>query len=187
MNNWLVILFSLGIIQRISEMEVARRNQSWMREQGGYEVGKEHYPIIVGIHVLLFIGILVESLFLRATPPSWWVLPFSIYLVSQVLRYWCIGSLGKYWNTRIWVVPNHAPKLAGPYRFMRHPNYVVVMIEILVYPLIFGAILTSISLSVVNTLIILLLRIPMEELALKEATNYDEEMGEKNRFFPTWK
>jgi methyltransferase len=174
-------------MQRLLELETAKRNEKWMKEQGGYEIGKEHYPIVIGIHVLFFLGILVEVFFLRATPPSWWYVPFTIFLISQGFRYWCIKSLGKYWSTRIIVVPEHKISVKGPYRYLRHPNYLVVMVEIFVFPIIFGAYITSISLSIVNTFILLLLRIPLEELALEEATKYQEKMVGKKRFFPTWK
>lgn len=187
MNNWLILLFTLVAMQRLWELEISRRNQRWIKEQGGYEVGKEHYPIIVGIHLLFFAGILVESYFFHATPPFWWPIPFVVFIAAQGLRYWCIKTLGRYWNTRIWVIPGHPPKKTGPYRVIRHPNYLVVMVEILVFPLIFGAYITSISLSIVNTLVLVLLRVPMEELALNESGNYDLEMEDRKRFFPLWK
>lgn len=187
MNIWLVFLFLLVLGQRIVELRISKRNQQWMEEQGGYEIGKEHYPIILGVHLLLFIGILAEVVFFRTTPPSWWAVPLSIFFVTQGLRYWCIHSLGKYWSTRIWVVPGHSPQQVGPYRYLRHPNYLIVMIEILIFPFIFGAYFTSILVTIMNAFVILLLRVPREELALKEVTNYEKKMGDIRRFLPVWK
>lgn len=186
MSSWMILLWWIVVVQRVGELAISRRNSEWMESQGGYEVGQEHYNLILFIHLLFFIGIWIEVLFFRATPPSWAWVPFGIFVLTQILRYWCISSLGKYWNTRVWVVPGHKPQIRGPYRFMRHPNYVVVAIELLVFPVIFGAYLTAAIVTFINTLSMLLIRIPLEEYALKYATNYEEEMGEKRRFLPSW-
>jgi methyltransferase len=186
MTVWMILLWLLVGVQRIGELAISKRNSKWMESQGGYEVGQEHYKLILFIHLLFFVGIWVEVLFFRATPPTWAWAPFGLFVIAQVFRYWCIRSLGRYWNTRIWVVPGHTPQIKGPYRFMRHPNYVVVAIELLVFPLIFGAYLTATVVTIINTLIMFLIRIPLEEVALREATNYEEEMGKKHRFFPSW-
>lgn len=186
MTSWMIILWWIVVVQRIGELAVSRRNSKWMASQGGYEVGQEHYKLIVFIHSLYFVGIWVEVLLFRAKPPSWAWVPLVIFVGTQVMRYWCIRSLGKYWNTRIWVVPGHKPKVTGPYKYLRHPNYVVVAIELLVFPVIFGAYLTAAIVTFINTLTMVLIRIPMEEYALKNVTSYEEDMGEKQRFLPHW-
>lgn len=176
---WLAV-----IAQRVLELQLAQRNARWMKQQGGYEVGSSHYPLILLVHVLFFAGIFVEMIWLDATPPSWWIVPFVLFLLTQSMRLWCIRSLGRYWNTRIWVVPGHTPQVLGPYKYLRHPNYVVVMLEMLLFPLIFGAYLTAGIVSLINALVLLLVRIPTEERALMDVTQYEKKMGRKRRFLP---
>jgi methyltransferase len=186
MSSLFILLWWIVVVQRIGELAISKRNSAWMQSKGGYEVGQEHYKLILSIHILLFVGIWGEVLWFHAKPPSWAWVPLTIFAGTQILRYWCIRSLGKYWNTRIWVVPGHKPKVEGPYKYLRHPNYVVVAIELLVFPVIFGAYLTAVLVTFMNTLTMVLIRIPMEEYALKNATTYEEEMGEKRRFLPNW-
>lgn len=170
---WIMIL--LVISQRMFELMLARRNGRWVRQQGGYEVGRGHYPLLLGVHILFFLSFVGEVFFFSRTPPVWWLVPFVLFLFAQVLRISCIYSLGPYWNTRIFVIPRHPPVQRGPYRFLRHPNYVVVIVELFSLPLIFGAYLTSILFSVVNLLVLLYVRIPVEEQALAKVTPYKQD------------
>lgn len=184
MNPWLILLWWLVVVQRLGELAISKRNSEWMKSRGGYEVGREHYRLIVFIHLLFFVGIWAETMLFRAKPPVWAWVPLIIFVGTQVLRYWCIRSLGMYWNTRIWVVPDHQPRVVGPYRYMRHPNYVVVTIELLVFPVIFGAYLTAAIVTFMHILTLVLFRIPLEEQALREVTTYEQEMDHKRRFIP---
>ncbi len=176
---WLIV-----VIQRLFELRIAKKNRRWAEAQGGYEVGKEHYPFVVLVHILFFGGILLEVSLFGATVPAWWRWPFALFLLAQGLRLWCIRSLGRYWNTRIIIIPGHPPQVEGPYRYLRHPNYVVVFIELLTFPLIYGAWITAIVVSLLNMGVLLLLRIPTEERALAEVTSYQQLMGGKARFLP---
>lgn len=184
--RWTLILWSLVVLQRICELGIAKQNAEWMKRQGGKEVGREHYPLLVGIHVLFFVGILVEMFLYQAQPPTWWWIPFVVFIGAQALRYWSIRSLGRFWNTRIWVLPDAPLERKGPYRFMRHPNYIAVIIELMVFPLLFGAYLTSIIVTFINTLVLVLLRIPMEEQALKQANFYEQEIEQTGGLFSRW-
>lgn len=179
--GWAVILV-VGV-QRMAELAVARRNARWARQQGGYEVGRRHYPLIVSVHLLWFSGMAGEIL-LGATPPAWWPAPAALFLLAQFLRYWCICSLGRHWNTRIWVIPGREPVIRGPYRYIRHPNYLAVIAEILTLPLALGAFWTAATVSFLNLLVLFGVRIPAEERALSAETGYDRKMGERNRLIP---
>lgn len=179
--GWAVILF-VGV-QRIAELAVARRNARWARQQGGYEAGRGHYPLIVLVHLLWFSGMAAEIV-LGAIPPVWWPVPAALFLFAQILRYWCIRSLGRYWNTRIWVIPGREPVIRGPYRYIRHPNYLAVIAEILTLPLVLGAFRTAATVSLLNLLVLFGVRIPAEERALSAETGYDGKMGERNRLIP---
>ncbi len=170
LHGFFLLLFSLLITQRLGELWLAKRNARWMLQQGGYEVGREHYKYIVWIHIGFLASFFVEVLLFTSTPPAWWSIPFSLFLLAQGLRYWCIRSLGPYWNTRIYILPNSTLVKKGPYRWIKHPNYFIVMTELLVIPLIFGAWYTAILWSSANYAFLKWVRIPKEEQALKAYT-----------------
>lgn len=177
------ILTVLGL-QRGWELWIARRHSAWAQSQGGIEVGKEHYPLLVGVHLLFFMGMALEVTWFAETPPAWWSLPLVLFLLAQGVRIWCLAALGPYWNTRIWVIPGHRPVIRGPYRYLRHPNYVVVVIELLTLPLVLGAWVTAISASLLNLWVLLRFRIPTEEAALATYTDYGETMAQHRRWIP---
>jgi methyltransferase len=187
MSGWMSLLWIGLIAQRFFELQLAEKNARWMKRQGGYEAEREHYRYIVCLHVLFFAGILAEVCWLDAAPPAVWPYLFILFLVVQGFRVWCIRSLGRYWNTRIWIVPGHTPQVRGPYRYLRHPNYAVVLAEFILFPSLFGAYCTAVVGTLLNALLLLFVRIPAEEKALLEATSYEAEMGEKKRFFPSFK
>lgn len=162
---------------------IAKRNEKWMITKGGIEYGVKHYPLIVIIHTLFLFSLMAEvSLFHKELSPLWvFMIPFL--LLTQFIRYWAISSLGPYWNTKIMIVPNSDVIAKGPYRFMKHPNYVIVALEIMCIPLLFNAYITSVLFSLLN-LFLMKIRIPEEEQALQLHTDYDEIFQEKHRFFP---
>ena len=116
------------------------------------------------------VSTLVEGLLRGPDPPSWWPIPLALFLLVQPLRYWAIFTLGEYWNTRILVVPGAKLVRRGPYRYLRHPNYVVVVVEILSLPLIFGAWITALVFSALNA-VLLSIRIREENRALAESAH----------------
>jgi methyltransferase len=164
-------LITVVIAQRLGELWIAKKNASFMLKQGAIEIGAKHYKWIVLVHVLFFFGLFIEVASGMASRPTVWWLPFSIFIVAQAFRVWCIASLGRFWNTRIFVLPGANIVNKGPYRWMKHPNYAVVMIEILVLPLIFGAYVTAITISLINLMVLMFIRIPAEEKALQQFTN----------------
>ena len=167
------IVISIVILQRIIELFIAKRNEKWMRSQGAFEMGAAHYPLMVSMHVAFFISLIVEVLLSQRPLPSLWILLLVLFLIAQVARIWCLTSLGKFWNTKIIILPGADVVQKGPYKWVRHPNYIIVTTELLVLPLLFGAYFTAILFSLLN-LWMLSVRIPAEEKALKEATNYKE-------------
>jgi methyltransferase len=154
----------LVAIQRLLELGLSRRNERLLRARGAVERGQGHYPLIVAMHCLWLLSTLVEGA-LRG--PTLWPIPLAIFLLVQPLRYWAIFSLGEHWNTRILVVPGAQLVRRGPYRYLRHPNYVVVVVEILTFPLIFGAWITALVFSVLNAAL-LSTRIREENRALAD-------------------
>jgi len=141
MSQWLytalILLFGL---ERLAELVVSKRNAAWSFARGGVESGQSHFPPMVVLHTGLLVGALAEVWL--ADPPflPWLGWPMLALLVaSQGLRWWCIGTLGKQWNTRVIVVPGMPLVRRGPYRVMSHPNYVAVVVEGIALPLVHTA------------------------------------------------
>ncbi|MBY8914097.1 isoprenylcysteine carboxyl methyltransferase family protein [Bacillus sp. YC2] len=164
---WLFIL--LLAAQRIAEMAVARQNERKVKKQGAIEYGEGHYPFLVLMHVLFFISLIGEVSALHKEPSHWWAAIAAIILFVQGIRYWALLSLGRYWNTKILVVPDAVPVKKGPYKWMKHPNYAVVVLEFIFLPLLYGAYWTLFIFSILNACI-LTVRIRAEDKALEENT-----------------
>jgi methyltransferase len=163
----LVVGVTLVAMQRLLELFYSLRNERKLRARGAVERGRGHYPVIVAVHTLWLASTLVEGLQRGPEIPAWWPLPLAAFLLVQPLRYWAILSLGTNWNTRVLVVPGGKLVRRGPYRYFPHPNYVVVAVEVLTFPLIFGAWITAIVFSLLNAAL-LYVRIKTENRALKE-------------------
>ncbi len=162
-----VVVFLVG--QRLVELRLATRNRRWALAQGAKEVGSGHYPLFFILHVGWFGGWLVEAFGRGPGLGELWGLWLGLFAAAQLLRYWAITSLGSRWNTRILVIPGLTPIRHGPYRYIAHPNYLAVALELLVIPLIFNAWLTALLATLLNAALLLLIRIPAEEKALTEA------------------
>jgi methyltransferase len=154
-------------LQRLLELRLSRRNERLLRARGAIERGRGHYPLMVALHALWLLSTLVEGFLRGPGLPALWPIPAALFLLVQPLRYWAIRSLGGYWNTRILVVPDAKLVARGPYRYLRHPNYVVVAVEVATFPLIFGAWVTAVVFSVLNAAL-LFVRIREENRALAE-------------------
>ncbi len=152
------------ILQRLFELYISRRNEKWLLSQGAVEYGREHYPFIVMLHTLFIMSLIVEYI-LRAQPPIDWLF-LAIFIVILSFKFWALASLGKYWNTKIYRVPNFNPIKKGPYKFLRHPNYMEVICEIAIIPLIFHLYYTAIIFSVLNA-VMLSIRISVENKVWK--------------------
>jgi methyltransferase len=164
---WFTILVLAVGVERLAELVVSKRNAAWSFERGGVETGREHFPFMVVLHTGFLVGALVEVWVRRPDPPGWLVAAMLVLAVaSQVLRWWCITTLGPRWNTRVIVVPGLAPVTGGPYRWLSHPNYVAVVVEGLALPLVGGAWITALVFTVVNAgLLRVRLRVENEALA----------------------
>jgi methyltransferase len=164
-----LIFLAVGLVglQRLLELALSRRNERLLRARGAVERGRGHYPLIVALHVLWLLSTLIEGLLRAPGLPAYWPIPLALFLLVQPLRYWAIFSLGQHWNTRILVVPGARLVRRGPYRYIKHPNYVVVGVEILTFPLIFGAWITALVFSILNAAL-LYVRIKEENRALAE-------------------
>jgi methyltransferase len=169
------------IIQRLAELRIAKNNEKWMKGQGGIEFGQKHYRLMVGIHILFFLSYIMEVTYFYKNISPYWPILICFFLITQAGRVWALTSLGRFWNTKIIVLPNAEVVMKGPYKFLKHPNYVIVTLEFLIIPLIYQAYVTTILFSFLN-LWILSIRIPEEEKALKEHTTYSQTFPRSQRF-----
>jgi len=163
-------LVFLGLVacERCVELAVSNAHARAAFACGGFEVGRGHYRIMTVLHTVFFGSCAAEVLLLkRSFPGAFGFAALGLALLAQVLRYSAISALGERWNVRIIVWPRALPVTNGPYRFIRHPNYLAVGIELLFIPLIHGAVITALVFSACNAAI-LAVRIRQEERALGE-------------------
>lgn len=182
MNPFMVFL-SIIVIQRIIELYIAKRNEKWMKAQGALEFGQAHYRWMVLMHVMFLFVYLVEVLLFNKSLSIAWPFLLLMFIVAQAGRIWILSALGRFWNTKIIVLPNAKLVRSGPYRYVKHPNYAIVIIELLVIPLLFNAYLTALIFTILN-LGILSIRIPAEERALAQLTNYETSFLHLNHNLP---
>ncbi|MFJ7043667.1 isoprenylcysteine carboxyl methyltransferase family protein [Streptomyces sp. NPDC101112] len=164
-----VLVLAVGL-ERVAELVVSRRNAALSFARGGVEAGRGHYPFMVVLHTGLLVGALVEVWLRR--PDTVAVLAWTMLAVvaaSQALRWWCINTLGRQWNTRVIVVPGAVRVADGPYRWIPHPNYVAVVAEGLALPLVHSAWVTAIAFTTLNGFL-LATRIRTEDAALAQLT-----------------
>ena len=160
-----LLILAVGV-ERLVELVVSKRNARWAFAHGGREFGREHYPVMVAIHAGLLLGCVGEVWLLHRPFIGWLGWPMlTIALGAQALRWWCITTLGKRWNTLVIVLPEAPLVRSGPYRFLHHPNYVAVVAEGIALPLVHTAWLTAICFTVANAAL-LTVRIRVENAAL---------------------
>jgi len=158
-----IALIAIVAIQRLLETIYAARNARALLGSGGVEIGREHYPLIVALHGCWLIALVLA---LPGDPPIH-LAPLVLFLMLQALRIWVIATLGRYWTTRIITLPGAPLIRHGPYRFLRHPNYLIVVGEIAALPLVFGEIWVAVIFSILNGAV-LSWRIRVENRALAE-------------------
>lgn len=169
MNVLYAVLLGLVAAERLAELLVTRRNAAWAFARGGVETGQRHYPLMVALHVGLLVGAPVEVLLADRPflPALGWPM-LALVVAAQALRWWCIATLGRQWNTRVIVVPGLPLVRRGPYRRLRHPNYLAVVVEGLALPLVHTAWVTAALFTVLNAAV-LAVRLQAEEAALSTA------------------
>lgn len=177
----LVVAVALG---RLAELRIASRNFRNLVARGGKEAGAEHYRWMVLLHVLFLAACPLEVWGLdRPFLPALAVVMLVLLVLAAMLRWWVISSLAGRWTTRVVVLPGMPPVTRGPYRFLRHPNYLAVIVEIFSLPLVHTAWLTALVFSLSNA-VLLRARIRAEEAALARASNYEAAFSSRPRLVP---
>lgn len=167
--GWYLLLVGLVAAERLAELVLSRRNLAWSLARGGSEHGRGHYPFMVVLHSALLVGAVVEVAVAHRPflPGLGWPM-LALVVASQTLRWWCIGTLGRRWNTRVVVVPGLPLVHRGPYRVLAHPNYVAVVLEGAALPLVHTAWVTALVFTLLN-LPLLAVRVRAEEAAMTAA------------------
>jgi methyltransferase len=164
----LALFFVVLAVQRVGELVHSARNVRALRRRGAREYAAGHFPLLVLVHVLFPLALLYEVALLGSRPGPHWPLALACWLAAQALRYSAVSALGERWSVGVWVLPGEPLVRRGPYRFLRHPNYVAVVTELVAAPMMFGAWRTAVAITLLNACA-LAIRIRAEEAALREA------------------
>jgi len=172
------------VAERLGELVVATRHARRLVARGGRPVGDSHYGPMVVLHSLLLVSAPSEVFALgRPFLPALAAASLVVLAGTMALRYWAIATLGDRWTTRVFVVPGEPPVDGGPYRFVRHPNYLAVAFEVPALALVHSAWATALLFGTLN-LAVLATRIRIEEAALRETSDYQARLGDRPRFLP---
>ena len=166
--TWYAVLLGAVALWRGVELVVSARNRRWALERGGFEEGQGHFPAMAALHTGFLVGALAEVVLADRpfVPPLGWTM-LAVLVLTQAVRLWCMVELGRQWNTRVVVVPGMPRVTGGPYRWLSHPNYVVVAVEGVALPLVHTAWVTAVAFTVLNAVLLLRYRIPAEEAAMR--------------------
>jgi len=159
-----ILFISFIILLRIGELVLSRRNEIWLLQNGAIEYGQKHYPYIVALHVLFIVSLIIE--YSTKQTASFSQFFFVLYFLLISFKAWVITSLGKFWNTKIYHISGFPLMKNGVYKYIKHPNYLIVIAEIAIIPLVFQLYYTAIAFTVLNA-IMLSVRIKEENKVLK--------------------
>lgn len=159
-----LLFISFVILLRVGELMLARSNGQWLLRHGAVEYGRRHYPFMVALHTLFIVSMLIEYFLVGTASCNLFLL--ALFLLLLAFKVWVILSLGKFWNTRIYRAPGFPLVQKGPYRYVKHPNYIIVIVEIVVIPLVFQLYYTAAIFTLLNGLM-LMVRVREENKALE--------------------
>jgi methyltransferase len=176
------VLFIL--LESLVEAAISRKNSSALIARGAIEVAPYLLPLMVLLYLFQFVGSVFEYYkAAREVSLNWLIIFGSIVLAAKVLKFWAISSLGSFWTMKVLIVPGSQAVTNGPYRWIRHPNYIAVVTESLALPLMGKAYITTVGVALIFSCL-LFLRIRAEEQALMQYTDYSKTMATKRRFIP---
>jgi methyltransferase len=158
-----ILFICFLIAQRLFELYVSSRNAKWLLQNGAVEYGKEHYPFIVALHTLFIISLIAEYIWRGSDTVNYYLL--ALFFILIAIKAVVISTLGHYWNTRIYKVPGSRPVATGIYKYVKHPNYIIVICEIAIIPLTFHLYYTAVFFTLLNA-IMLTVRIGKENEVL---------------------
>ena len=178
------IFLLIAALEMLGEAYISLRNSNRLLALGAVEVEPQILPVMIFLYVLMYPACLVEFLFLPRSIPQWWMILFaSIFLLAKALKFWAVSALGHYWTMRVLILPESKTVSRGPYRWIKHPNYVAVLMEITATCLLGKSFLTFFVIAG-SFAVVLRWRIRSEEKALRRYTDYSVNMNTKHRFIP---
>jgi methyltransferase len=184
MVSWYLVLLALLGVERLGELVISRRNAADAVARGAIEVGQRHFQVMKVLHTLFLVACAAEVVLLRRPfIPALGVPMLVLAVLAQVLRYWAVLTLGRRWNVRVLVIPGDQAIVTGPYRYLRHPNYLAVIVEGVAVPLVHTAWLTALGFTLANAAL-LRVRIRCEERALATYCDYGRRLGDRPRLIP---
>jgi methyltransferase len=184
MVSWYLLLLALLGAERLVELAISRRNAAQALALGAIEVGQRHFQVMKVLHTAFLFGCAAEVVLLRRPfVPALAAPMLALVALAQALRYWAVLTLGRRWNVRVLVVPGDQAIVAGPYRYLRHPNYLAVIVEGVAVPLVHTAWLTALGFTLANAAL-LRVRIGCEERALTAHCDYGRRLGDRPRLIP---
>ena len=178
-----IYFLALNALEMLYEAWISARNSRELIKKGAIEIAPFLLPFMIAIYALMFVGSALEFHFTRKLiSPSWASGFLLVFLAGKALKLWAVSSLKNFWTMRVLIVPETKVITSGPYRWIRHPNYVAVILELAATPLI-GKCFITFAMVMILFSVILAVRIRVEENALKKYTNYSSEMSSRRRFF----
>jgi methyltransferase len=182
--SWYLAFLALLAVERLGELVLSRRNAALALARGAVEVGARHFRVMKVLHTAFLVACAAEVVLLhRPFVPALGMAMLVLAVGAQALRYWAVLTLGSRWNVRVLVVPGDAAVTGGPYRYLRHPNYLAVIVEGFAVPLVHTAWLTAVGFTIANAML-LAVRIRCEEHALAEHCDYRARLGDRRRLVP---
>ncbi|HET6266648.1 MAG TPA: isoprenylcysteine carboxylmethyltransferase family protein [Acidobacteriota bacterium] len=174
----------LNAIEMLYEVRVSQRNSAALLAQGAIEIAPKILPVMTALYLLMYAGSFSEYwFFARPISALWAASYFSLFCAAKLLKFWSVRSLGKFWTMRVLVVPGSHAVTSGPYRWMRHPNYLAVLMEIAATTLLGKCIITC-AIVLISFAATLVFRIRSEEAALIRYTDYRTAMPDLRRLAP---
>ncbi len=174
----------LNAIEMVVESWISFRNSRALLQKGAVEIAPFLLPVMAILYGVMYFGSLAEYLYFRREISMTWALSFGIlFCLAKALKFWAIATLGSFWTMRVLILPESRVVTGGPYRWIRHPNYVAVLMEIAATTLI-GKCFYTFGIVIILFSVTLVFRIHYEENALKEYTDYGDQMGIRHRFLP---
>jgi methyltransferase len=175
---------AFSAIEMLVETWISARNSKVLLQKGAVEIAPFLLPIMAFLYGIMFAGSLVEYVVIPRQIPFYWAGSFFLlFCLAKILKFWAVSSLGSFWTMRVLILPESNVVTSGPYRWIRHPNYVAVLMEIAATTLI-GKCFYTFAVVIVMFSATLVLRIRHEEAGLKQFTDYSGQMGIRGRFLP---
>jgi methyltransferase len=184
-TNMLYLYFLIfNLFEMLFEAWISARNSRALIKKGAIEIAPQLLPIMIGIYAIMYVSSWLEFRWIPRATSLMWIAAFAfLFCAAKALKFWAVSSLGSFWTMRVLILPQSPVVTGGPYRWIRHPNYVAVLAEIAATPLI-GRCYFTFAVVMILFSIVLALRIRYEEAALKQHTNYADEMSFHGRFLP---